>query len=426
LDHERTQREFDEASRGDGAGWQRLSNFYRRTAPYFLPLFSTEMFSASMFGYLGRAVLRDPRDSLGLANLVRQSSRNFAANYLRSPEGRGVLESWGYHLDFGPDVSGGAVFAFVTALSAHFHGLPIAKGGAGRVTAALGAMIEEAGGTLRTGVQVNHIVVKNGQAVAVQTAAGDQIVAKRALVANVTPRNLFGSLIASEHLDRGFVRRAKRYRYGPGTYVIHLALDRLPQWIGADDLAAFNCIHINGTGADIEETYKQSLRGYLPARPLLVVSQTTQIDPSRAPPGKHVMRVHIRTVPGTIAGDAAGEIKARTWSDAKRPFTDRVLHLVERHVPGLRSAIIGMAVETPEDIERENPNFIGGDGVSGSCHIDQNYFRRPFFGWSRYRTPIKQLYMVGASTWPGGGVNAGSGYLVARTLCEQRQLEIEL
>jgi len=416
TDQEKTRREFETKSRGDGEGWHRLSNFFRRTAPHFLPLFSTEMPSASMLGHLSRAVASGPRDAFALANLARQSSRMLAETYLRSPEARGLLESWGYHLDFGPNVPGGAVFAFVTALSAHFHGLPIARGGAGRVTAALRAMIEEAGGTLITGAQVDRIMVRDGRAVAVHTAAGDEIGAGRAVVANVTPRNLFGSLVGSEHLSRHFARRAAKYRYGPGTFIIHLALDRLPQWTAADDLAGFTCLHINGNEADIEETYRQSLRGYIPTRPLLVVSQTTPIDPSRAPTGKHVMRVHIRTVPGRIAGDAAGEINARTWSDAKGPFCERVLDLVERHAPGLRSAIIGMAVESPEDVERENPNFIDGDGVSGSCHIDQNFFSRPFFGWSRYRTPIEQLYMVGASTWPGGGVNAGSGYLAARAL----------
>jgi phytoene dehydrogenase-like protein len=149
------------------------------------------------------------------------------------------------------------------------------------------------------------------------------------------------------------------------------------------------------------------------------VSQTTLIDPSRAPVGKHVFRVHVRTVPARIEGDAAGQITARTWEEARDPFTERILEHVEQHVPNLRSSILGMAVETPEDIERENPNFIDSDCVSGSHHLNQNFFCRPMLGWSRYETPIEGLFMVGASTWPGGGVNAGSGYLAARKLLAQ-------
>jgi len=126
--------------------------------------------------------------------------------------------------------------------------------------------------------------------------------------------------------------------------------------------------------------------------------------------------VHVRTVPSRIEGDAAGKIAARNWSDAKAAFAERVLDLVEEQAPDLRACILASAAETPEEIERENPNFVGGDCVSGSHHLDQNFFCRPFLGWSRYITPVAHLYMIGAATWPGGGVNAGSGYLLARKL----------
>jgi len=127
----------------------------------------------------------------------------------------------------------------------------------------------------------------------------------------------------------------------------------------------------------------------------------------------------VRTVPGRISGDAAGRIAARDWPQAKMPFAERILDLVEEQAPDLRSCIIDAAVESPDEIERQNANFVGGDCVSGSHHFDQNFFFRPLFGWSRYATPLAQLYMIGASTWPGGGVNAGSGYLLARKLLQR-------
>jgi phytoene dehydrogenase-like protein len=83
---------------------------------------------------------------------------------------------------------------------------------------------------------------------------------------------------------------------------------------------------------------------------------------------------------------------------------------------GLRCRILGRAVLSPLDLERRNPNLVGGDSITGSMHLWQNFVLRPFPGMSRYATPVKRLYLVGASTWPGGGVNGLSGDHVARRL----------
>ena len=149
---------------------------------------------------------------------------------------------------------------------------------------------------------------------------------------------------------------------------------------------------------------------------MIVVSQPTHADPSRAPAGSAVMRLQVRAVPGVIAGDAAGTIRGRDWASVKQAFADRVIAQLEEHAPDARDLVLARHVMAPEDFERENPNLIGGDCVSGSHHLDQNYLRRPFRGWTRYRTPVERLFMVGASTWPGGGVNAASGYLAAADL----------
>jgi phytoene dehydrogenase-like protein len=149
---------------------------------------------------------------------------------------------------------------------------------------------------------------------------------------------------------------------------------------------------------------------------VLVVGQPTAIDPSRAPPGRHVLWVQVRVLPATIRGDAAGQIGATHWDEAKDAYADRVIALIERYAPGLSGKILGRAVLSPLDLERENPNLIGGDSLSGSHHLDQNFLFRPAFGWSRYKTPLRGLYMVGAATWPGAGVGAGSGFMLAKML----------
>ncbi len=100
----------------------------------------------------------------------------------------------------------------------------------------------------------------------------------------------------------------------------------------------------------------------------------------------------------------------------KEAYADRVIDLIERYAPGLRGKILGRAVISPKDLERENPNLVGGDSLSGSHHLDQNFLFRPAFGFSRYRTAVPRLYMVGASTWPGAGTGAGSGFMLAKSL----------
>ena len=124
----------------------------------------------------------------------------------------------------------------------------------------------------------------------------------------------------------------------------------------------------------------------------------------------------MRVLPSSIQGDAAGTITARHWDEAKDAYADWAISLIERYAPGLLSKILARTVMSPLDLERENPNLIGGDSLSGSHHLDQNFVFRPVFGWSRYRTPVKNLYIVGASTWPGGGLNAGSGFMLAKML----------
>src|SRR5262249_21224551 len=145
TDPERTERDFSAFHPDDGRGWRELIARFRRTAPHFLPLFSIECPSAAMMRQIGTLLKSSAPDTLWLSRLCLQSSGALAADFMRSPEARGVIASWGYHLDFGPDTSGGALFAFVSAASAHVNGMPIAEGGAGRVTSALRTLIERNG-----------------------------------------------------------------------------------------------------------------------------------------------------------------------------------------------------------------------------------------------------------------------------------------
>jgi phytoene dehydrogenase-like protein len=121
-------------------------------------------------------------------------------------------------------------------------------------------------------------------------------------------------------------------------------------------------------------------------------------------------------LPSCIGGDAAGTIAGTEWDAVKEAYADRVVVQIERYAPGLAARILARTVLSPADLERDNPNLVGGDSLAGSHHLDQNFLFRPAFGWSRYRTPIARLFMVGASTWPGAGTGAGSGFMLAKGL----------
>jgi phytoene dehydrogenase-like protein len=108
----------------------------------------------------------------------------------------------------------------------------------------------------------------------------------------------------------------------------------------------------------------------------------------------------VRVLPSDIRGDASGRIAATNWDDAKEPYAERALDLLESYAPGLRAQVLARSIFSPLDLERENPNLIGGDNLSGSHHLDQ----------------VKNLYLCGASTWPGAGTGAGSGFILARML----------
>jgi phytoene dehydrogenase-like protein len=163
-------------------------------------------------------------------------------------------------------------------------------------------------------------------------------------------------------------------------------------------------------------TYQQAQAGLLPDEPVLVVGQPTSQDPSRAPAGKHILWLQVRMAPGTILGDAKGEIAATDWDAAAIPFADRALDILERYAPGTRAKILGQRIVTPAELERENPNLIGGDQICGSHHLAQNFLFRPARGHADGSTPIRNLHLTGAGVWPGAGTGAGPGYLLAQKL----------
>lgn len=404
-------------SPADAEAWDRLGRWFGEVSPALFGVLGAPMPSRALTSALWRergVVRREWRE---LARLALLSPREFVEEHFETPEVQALIASWGMHLDFSPDVPGGAVFPLLETFVGAQHGMALGKGGAGCLIDALVGVLREHGGDVVTGARVTRVQVSGGRATGVRLADGRAFEAARAVISNAGPRVLSPMLEGA--LPEGYRRRLNRYHYAPGTLMIHLAVDDLPDWRAGPQLRDYSYVHLAPYLGDLSVAYAQASAGVLPERPMVIVGQPTAVDPSRAPEGQHILWLQVRVVPGTIGGDATGEIAGHDWDEVKELYADRVLGLVEEHAPGLRSKILARHVISPLDLERANPNLVGGDQLGGSHHPSQHYLFRPVPGWSRYTTPIDALYLCGAATWPGAGVGASSGYLLGRQLTKK-------
>jgi phytoene dehydrogenase-like protein len=413
-DLEVTARRIAAISIADAESWRAMVMAFGQDAQHIFALLASPIPSWQMLGAIFTAWRA--RGTTWLANMARllvASPREWLDENFESAKLKAMMGAWGMHLDFSPDSAGGALFPYLEAMANQSFGMTLGRGGASTIVSALVRAVVAAGGEVRLNAPAESIVIDNGAAKAVKLTGAESIEATRAVIANLHPRVLFGTLIAPSSES---ARRLAKFRSGPATMMIHLALTDLPSWAASADLRRFAYVHLAPTFAIMAKAYLEALEGLLPVEPVLVVGQPTAIDPSRAPPGYHVLWVQVRVLPSRILGDAAGKITGTQWDVVKDAYADRVIAIIEHYAPGFASNILARTVLSPDDLERDNPNLVGGDSLGGSHHLDQNYLFRPVYGWSRYHTPVHRLYMVGASTWPGAGTGAGSGFLLAKAL----------
>jgi phytoene dehydrogenase-like protein len=404
-------------SPADAQAWRDLVQRFGIDAPHIFALLGSPMPSFAAARVVWNAWRQQGTAWLfETLRLLLASPRDFLDGRFTHPKVKTMMAAWGLHLDFPPDVAGGALFPYLECMVNQSFGMVIGKGGADTIVNAMTGALKKRNAALILGAPVTSIDVSSGRAAGVTLADGRRLEATRAVIANVHPKLVFGTLVASDPARKTFERSVSAIRAGPGTMMIHLALDALPDWSAGAALKEFAYVHVAPDLEMMSRVYSEASVGLLPAEPALVVGQPTAIDPSRAPEGKHILWVQVRVLPAEIRGDAKGEIASTTWDDAKEAYAERVLDILEAYAPGLRRLVLARSVWSPLDLERENPNLIGGDNLSGSHHLDQNFFLRPVAGYSRYRTPVKGLYLCGASTWPGAGTGAGSGFMLAKML----------
>ena len=274
----------------------------------------------------------------------------------------------------------------------------------------------------RTNAEVERILVSDGRATAVRLTDGEMISAQRAIIASVTPTQLYSALLREGEVPRTIADAARRFRYGRGEMQIHLALNELPAWQGDERLARTAIVHVTPGLDGVSRAVNEAERGLLPAEATIVCGQPMAVDPSRGPEGSWILWIQLQELPpGRIKGDAAGEIDVgdEGWTEELREaYADRIVARLGRHLRNLERATIQRVVLSPSDIAASNVNLVGGDIYGGSCSLDQNFLFRPLAQAPGHKTPVEGLWHIGASTHPGPGLGAGSGYLVYKQLTQ--------
>ena len=402
-------------SAADAAAWDALTAAFPGQAAHVFALLGSPMTKRALASFAWRLWRdRGAGGALDLGRFLLQSPRQWLEQTFVSPHLRATLAAWGMHLDYAPDIAGGALFPYLEGMAGQAFGMVLGKGGADAMIRAMVAEITARGGVVTCGTPVARVIRSGDVATGVELADGRRITARRAVIAGVAPGAL--ARLTGATGDQGFDRAMAGFDHAPGTMMIHLALDGLPDWAAGPELQQFAYVHVAPSLDQMAATYAQAKAGLLPDAPVIVVGQPTVVDPTRAPAGKHVLWVQVRMVPGTILGDAGGVIAARDWAQAAGPMADRALDILERHAPGLRARIIGQRIVTPAELEAENPNLVGGDQICGSHHLSQHFLFRPARGHADGSTPIRNLHLTGAAVWPGAGTGAGAGFLLARKL----------
>ena len=404
-------------SEKDAAAWRAMLAEFGADAPHIFGLLGSPMPSFASAKVTWKAWRsRGTRWLYDTLRLLVGSPRDFLDSRFENPKVKAMMAAWGLHLDFSPDVAGGALFPYLESMANQAFGMVIGQNGADTIVKSMVSLFKAKGGELILGTAVDQIITEGGKATGVRLADGSTLSARKAVIANAHPQLVFGKLLPADPARAEFDARLSKYRAGPGTMMIHLALDSLPDWTAGDELKTFAYVHLAPDLEMMSRVYTEALGGLLPVEPALVVGQPTAVDPGRAPDGKHVLWVQVRVLPAEIRGDAAGEITGADWDQVKDSYADRVMNILEGYAPGIRGKVLSRSVFSPIDLECENPNLIGGDNLAGSHHLDQNFLFRPVAGYSRYKTPVPSLYMCGASTWPGAGTGAGSGFMLAQML----------
>jgi phytoene dehydrogenase-like protein len=295
-----------------------------------------------------------------------------------------------------------------------FRAWGIPKGGTGGVSNAIGNAARALGAEIRTEARVARILVKNGRASGVALESGEEIEATDVL-SSLDSRQTFLNLLEPGTLDPTFEDEVRRFKFRGSSGKVNLAVDRLPD---------FTCLpgsgeHLRGAMSfspsvdEMEQAYDDAKYGRFSRRPYIDMIIPTLVDPTMAPPGKHVISCFVQYAPYKLAPELG------TWDDQREAFGDAVIDRIAEFAPNIRDIILHRNVQTPLDIERTT-GLSEGNIFQGELSLEQLFFNRPVPGYARFKTPVRDLWLCGSATHPGGGIMGANGRIAAMELLRSR------
>jgi phytoene dehydrogenase-like protein len=229
-------------------------------------------------------------------------------------------------------------------------------------------------------------------------------------------KRTFLTHVDAADLPEDFRRAVGRFKIRGSSAKLNIALDRMLEFPAAPPHASFlrGDMHVSESLWELERAYDDWKAGRWSDQPYIDMLIPSQIDPTMAPPGQHMMTVFVQYAPYDLEVD--GVRSGQNWDDTQRQrMADTVLDQMSIACPDIRDRIVHMEVRSPLDIERE-VGLTEGNIFQGELTFDQLFFNRPVPGYAQYGTPVGGLYIVGSSTHPGGGVMGAPGANAARAI----------
>ncbi len=361
---------------------------------------------------LARQFRELPRDlQAAFVQIMTMSAVDFLEQWFESDPLIGAIASNGIIGTFLGVRSPGTAYVmlhhFMGEVDGSFGAWGVPRGGTGAISEAIGSAARSLGAEIRTESPVARIDVGGDRATGVTLESGEEIEAG-VVLSNADARRTYLGLLEKGTLPSDFEEEVTQYKYRGSSGKVNLALDGLPD---------FTCLpgageHLRGAIGfassvdEMEEAYDDAKYGHFSRRPFIDMMIPTLVDPSMAPPDKHVMSCFVQWAPYRLADGAE-------WDDAMREkFGEAVVDVIAEHAPNIRDIILHKQVLTPLDIE-ETFGLTEGNIFQGELTLEQLFFNRPVPGWARYRTPIKDLWLCGSATHPGGGIMGAPGKIAA-------------
>ncbi|WP_153556548.1 phytoene desaturase family protein [Roseimaritima sediminicola] len=312
------------------------------------------------------------------------SARSFVDRWFRTEEARGMFAGLAAHSILPLEQRLTAAVGLMFAVTAHGRGWPFPRGGSQQLANAMQRYLEDLGGRVQVDAPVERL---------------DELPSARAILFDGSPRNLVR--IAGDLLPAGYRRRLERFRHGPGSFKVDWALSGPIPW-RAEACRRAGTVHVGGTFDEVALAERANWQGRPADNPFVLVAQQSLFDDSRAPRGQHTGWGYCH-VPASCTVD----------------MTDRIEDQIERFAPGFKDLILDRHKMFPQDLERYNANYIGGD-ITGGVMDAWQLFTRPVARWNPYTTPVPHLFLCSASTPPGGGVHGMCGWHAARAVLRRR------